>query len=47
VSKVYAACCAIQNTKSLVSQDTLRIINFAHIHSTLGYGTILGQFFLQ
>jgi len=39
-SKMCAACCAIQNIKSLVSQDTLRIIYFAHIHSILSYGTI-------
>ena len=42
VSKMCAACCAIWNIKSLVSQDTSRIIYFAHIHSILSYGIILG-----
>ena len=36
------ACCAIKNIKSFISQDTLRIIYFAHIHSILSYGIIFG-----
>ena len=40
VSKMCAACCAIQNIKFLVSHGTLRIIYFTHIHSILRYGII-------
>ena len=40
INKVYVACCAVQDIKSLVSQDTLRIIYFVHIHSILSYGII-------
>ena len=40
VSKICTACCAIRNIKCLVSQDTLRIIYFTHIHSVLSYGII-------
>jgi hypothetical protein len=40
VSEMCAACCAIRNIKSLVSQDISRIIYFAHIHSIISYGII-------
>ena len=40
VSKMCTACCTIQNIKSLVSLDTLRIIYSVHIHSILSYGII-------
>ena len=41
VSKMCSACYALQNIKSVVTQDTLKMIYFAHIHSLLSYGIIL------
>ena len=40
VSKMCSTCYTIQNIKTLVSQDTLKVIYFAHIHSILSYGII-------
>ena len=40
VSKMCLTCYAIRNIKTLVSQDTLKVIYFAHIHSILSYGII-------
>jgi hypothetical protein len=40
VGKMCTACYALRNIKSVVSQDTLKIIYFAHIHSPLTYGII-------
>ena len=42
INKMHVACCVIRNIKSLESQDTLKIIYFAHIHSILSYAIILG-----
>jgi len=41
VSKMCSACYALRNIKSVVKEDTLKMIYFAHIHSLLSYGTIL------
>jgi exonuclease III len=40
VGKLCSACYALRNIKSVVSQDSLKIIYFAHIHSLLSYGII-------
>jgi hypothetical protein len=40
VGKMCSACYALRNIKSVVSQDTLKIIYFAHIHSLLSYDII-------
>ena len=40
INKLCVACCAMQNIKSLVSKDAMRIIYFAHIRSILNYGII-------
>jgi hypothetical protein len=40
VGKMCSACYALWNIKSVVLQDTLKIIYFAHIHSLLSYGII-------
>ena len=41
VSKMRSACYALRNIKSVVTRDTLKMIYFAHIHSSLSYGIIL------
>ena len=41
VSKTCSTCYALRNIKSVVKQDTLKMIYFAHIHSLLSYGIIL------
>jgi hypothetical protein len=41
VSKMCSTCYALLNIKSVVKQDTLKMIYFAHIHSLLSYGIIL------
>jgi hypothetical protein len=40
VDKMCSACYALRNIKPVVSQDTLKIIYFAHIPSLLSYGII-------
>jgi hypothetical protein len=40
MGKLCSTCYALWNIKSVVSQDTLRIVYFAHIHSLLSYGII-------
>jgi hypothetical protein len=46
MGKLCSACYALRNIRSVVSQDTLRIVYFAHIHSLLTYGIIFGGQFL-
>ena len=40
--KVCSACYVLQKIRAVVSQDTLKTIYFAHFHSILSYGIILG-----
>lgn len=40
ISKISSACYALRNIKYIVPLDTLKLIYFAHIHSTLNYGII-------
>jgi hypothetical protein len=40
MGKLCSACYALWNIRSVVLQDTLRIVYFAHIHSLLSYGII-------
>jgi hypothetical protein len=42
MGKLCSACYALWNIRSVILQDTLRIVYFAHIHSLLSYGIILG-----
>jgi hypothetical protein len=42
MGKLCSACYALWNIRSVVSQDTLKIVCFAHIHSLLSYGIIFG-----
>jgi hypothetical protein len=42
MGKLCSACYVLWNIRSVVSQDTLRIVYFAHIHSLLSYGIIFG-----
>ena len=41
VAKMSSACYVLRNIKQVVSQDTLRMVYFANIHSLLSYGIIL------
>jgi hypothetical protein len=36
------ACFAIRMLQSILSQETLRMVYFAHVHSIMSYGIILG-----
>jgi hypothetical protein len=42
MGKLCSAFSALWNIRSVVSQDTLKIVYFAHIHSLLSYGVIFG-----
>jgi hypothetical protein len=42
MGKLCSAHYSLRNIKSVVSQDTLKLVYFAHMHSLLSYGIILG-----
>jgi hypothetical protein len=42
VAKMSSACYALRNIKYVVSQDILRMVYFANIHSILSYGIFSG-----
>jgi len=42
MSKLNTACFVIRTIQAMMSQETLRMVNFAYIHSIMSYGIILG-----
>jgi hypothetical protein len=42
MSKLNAACFAIQTIQPIMSTETLRMVYFAYIHSIISFGTIFG-----
>jgi len=43
MSKLKTACFVIQTIQATMSQETLRMVYFAYVHSIMSYGIILGE----
>jgi len=43
MSKLNTACFVIQMIQGMMSQETLRMVYFAYVHSVMSYGTIFGE----
>jgi hypothetical protein len=43
MSKLYSACFVIQTIQAIMSQENLRMVYVAYVHSIMTYGTIFGE----
>ena len=43
MSKLKIVCFVIRTIQVIMSPETLRVVNFAYIHSIMSYGIILGE----